>query len=117
MSINITPIGERVLLEQSKKEEKTAGGIYLPEDAQKEKKEGVVVAVGAYKDGKELPLKKGDRIIYGGYSNEELDVEGKKFLLIDFKDIMAKIESKDDGKSERIENNERMKNKNGGAVQ
>lgn len=89
--MNITPIGERVLLEQSKKEERTAGGIYLPDDAQKEKKEGTVLSVGTFKDGKELPLKKGDRIIYGGYSNEELEVDGKKYLLIDFKDIMAKI--------------------------
>lgn len=89
--MNITPIGERVLLEQAKKEEKTAGGIYIPEDAQKEKKEGTVIGVGTFRDGKELPLKKGDRIIYGGYSNEEFEVEGKKYLLVDFKDIMAKI--------------------------
>ena len=89
--MNIIPIGERVLLEQAKKEEKTAGGIYIPEDAQKEKKEGVVVAVGTYKDGEELPLKKGDKVIYGGYSNEEFEVDDKKYLLVDFKDIMAKI--------------------------
>ncbi len=89
--MDITPIGERVLLEQTKKEEKTSGGIYLPEDAQKEKKEGIVIAVGTYQDGKSLPLKNGDRIIYGGYSNEELEVNGKKYLLIEFKDIMAKI--------------------------
>jgi chaperonin GroES len=89
--MDIQPIGERVLLEQAEKEEKTAGGIYIPEDAQKEKKEGTVIAVGTFKDGKELPLKKGDRVIYGGYSSEELEIDGKKYLLIDFKDIMAKI--------------------------
>jgi len=90
--MEIKPIGERVLLTQVKKQEKTAGGIYLPEGAQEEKKEGVVKAVGAFKDGKELPLKPGDRVIYGGYSSEDFEVEGKKFLLIEFKDIMAKIE-------------------------
>ena len=89
--MNITPIGERVLLEQAKKEEKTAGGIYLPEDAQKEKKEGIVISVGTFKDGKELPLRSGDRVIYGGYSSEEFEIEGKKYILIDFKDILAKI--------------------------
>ncbi len=91
MTMNIEPIGERVLLEQATKEEKTKGGIYLPEEARAEKKEGVVAAVGSFKDGKELPLKKGDRVIYGGYSNEELEIEGKKYLLIEFKDILAKI--------------------------
>ncbi len=90
--MNITPIGERVLLEPSKKEEKTAKGIYIPEDAQKEKKEGLVIGVGTFKDGKELPLKKGDKVVYGGYSSEEFEVDGKKLLLIDFKDVLAKIE-------------------------
>ena len=89
--MNIQPIGERVLVEQVKKEEKTKGGIYLPEEARQEKKEGTVIAVGTFKDGKELPLKKGDKIIYGGYSNEEFELQGKKYLLIEFKDIVAKI--------------------------
>ena len=89
--MEIQPIGERVLLEQARKEERTKGGVYLPDDAGKEKKEGTVLAVGKFKDGKELPLQKGDRIIYGGYSSEELEIEGKKYLLIEFKDIMAKI--------------------------
>ena len=87
----IKPLGERVLLEQAEKEKKTTGGIYIPEDARKEKKEGIVVAVGTFKDGKDLPLKKGDKVIYGGYSSEELEIENKKFLLIKFEDVMAKI--------------------------
>ncbi len=88
---SIKPLGERVLLEQAEKEKKTTGGIYIPEDARKEKKEGIVVAVGTFKDGKDLPLKKGDKVIYGGYSSEELEIENKKFLLIKFEDVMAKI--------------------------
>lgn len=90
--MTITPIGERVLLEPAKKEEKTAGGIYLPDEARQEKKEGIVLAVGTYKDGKELPLKNGDRVLYGGYSNEEFEMQGKKYLLVEFKDIVARIE-------------------------
>lgn len=89
--MEIQPIGERVLLEPARKEERTKGGVYIPDDAGKEKKEGTVLAVGKFKDGKELPLQKGDRIIYGGYSSEELEIEGKKYLLIEFKDVMAKI--------------------------
>lgn len=89
--MEIEPIGERVLLEPAQKEEKTRGGIYIPDDAGKEKKEGRVLAVGKFKDGKDLPLKKGDKVIYGGYSSEELEIEGQKYLLIEFKDIIAKI--------------------------
>lgn len=89
--MKIEPIGERVLLEQVKKEEKTSGGIYIPEEAQKEKKEGLVLSVGTFKDGTKLPLQKGDKIIYGGYSSEELEYDGKKYILIEFKDVVAKI--------------------------
>lgn len=80
-----------MLLEQVEKEERTKGGIYLPEDSRPDRKEGLVIAVGTFKEGKELPLKKGDRVIYGGYSNEEMELESKKYILIEFKDIMAKI--------------------------
>ena len=89
--MKIEPIGERVLIEQVKKEEKTVGGIYIPEEAQKERKEGMVVSVGTFKDGRQLPLQKGDKVIYGGYSSEELELDGKKYILIEFKDIVAKF--------------------------
>ena len=71
--MKIKPMGERVLIKQHKKEEKTAGGIYIPDSAKEERKEGVVVAVGQYKDGKELPLKEGDKVLYGGYSSEDIE--------------------------------------------
>lgn len=89
--MEIQPMGERVLIKQRKKEEKTTGGIYIPETAKEERKEGEVVAVGQYKEGKELPLKPGDKIIYGGYSSEEIEINGEKHLFIDFKDVLAKI--------------------------
>lgn len=90
--IKITPLGERVLIKPKEKEERTSGGIYLPEDSQENKKEGQVLAVGKTKEGQELPLQKGDRILYGGYSNEEFEMKGKKYLIIEFKDIIAKLE-------------------------
>lgn len=89
--MKVEPIGERVLLKQNKGEEKTAGGLYIPESAKEEKKEGEVIAVGTYKDGKELPLKPGDKVIYGGYSSEEIEIDGEKHVIIDFKDVLAKI--------------------------
>lgn len=90
--MKIKPLGERVLIKQLIKEEKTAGGIYIPESAKEERKEGIVVAVGTFKDGKDLPLKEGDHIIYGGYSSEEIEINGEKHIFIDFKDVLAKIE-------------------------
>lgn len=87
----IKPIGERVLLKPLKYEEKTKSGIYLPKETNKDKKEGEVVDVGT-KDGHPLPLKKGDIVLYGGYSSEEFEHQGEMFLIIDFKDILARIE-------------------------
>jgi chaperonin GroES len=88
----IKPIGERVLIKHMKKEEVTKGGIYIPESARKERKEGFVVAVGTFEDGKELPLKKGDHVLYGGYQSDEIEIDGEKHLFVDFKDILAVVE-------------------------
>ncbi len=89
--MNIIPIGEKVLLEPIEKETKTTGGIYIPESAQKEKKEGIIKSVGTYIDGRALPVRVGDRVVYGGYSSEEFEHQGKKYFLIDIKDILAKF--------------------------
>jgi chaperonin GroES len=90
--MKIKPMGERVLIRQNKKEEKTAGGIYIPDSAKEERKEGEVIAVGQYKDGKELPLKAGDTVIYGGYSSDDIELDGQKHVFVEFKDILAKME-------------------------
>lgn len=88
----IIPIGERVLLKQvTVSEERTKSGLYLPKSSG-EKKEGEVVSVGSMADGKSIPLKAGDRVIYGGYSSEEIEVEGEKHLIVEFKDIVARVE-------------------------
>lgn len=88
----IIPLGERVLLKQSKQEqERTKSGLILPKSST-EKKEGEIVSVGSYHDGRPLPLKKGDKVIYGGYSSEEIEIAGEKHLIIELKDIVAKIE-------------------------
>ena len=90
--MKIEPMGERVLIKQQKKEEKTSGGSYIPDSSKEERKEGEIVAVGQYKDGKELPLKKGDKVLYGGYNSDNIEMNGEKYIFIDFKDILAKIE-------------------------
>jgi len=87
--MRLIPVGERVVLKQVEKEERTKSGIYLPKSD--DKKEGIVVEVGTLKDGSLIPLKKGDKVIYGGYSSEDYEVNGEKLLIIDFKDILARI--------------------------
>ncbi|MFH1290702.1 MAG: co-chaperone GroES [Nanoarchaeota archaeon] len=89
--MRLIPLGERVVLKPVEAEEKTKSGIYLPKSAE-EKKEGIVIEVGTLKDGSLIPLKKGDKVIYGGYSNEEFESNGEKLLIIDFKDILARLE-------------------------
>ncbi len=89
--MHIKPLGKRVLIKPVKEEERTSGGIYIPETAKEKKKQGIVQELGSI-DEKELPIKKGDAILYTGYSSEELEIKGEKFLIIDSKDIIAKIE-------------------------
>lgn len=90
--MRIRPLGERVLIRiPDSKEERTRSGLILPKK-EEERKEGEVIEAGFDKEGHPLPLKKGDKIIYGGYSKEEFEVNGEKVYIIEFKDILAKIE-------------------------
>lgn len=89
--MKIRPIGQRVLLKPIKEEEQTSAGIYIPEEAREKKKQGIVQAVGTDKEGKPLPLEKGDKILYGGYSSEEFEMDGEEYLIIEYKDILAKL--------------------------
>lgn len=89
--MKIHPLGERVLIKSLKREEKTSSGLYLPKGTE-ERKEGEVVEVGSFQDGKPLPLQKGEKVIYGGYSKEEIETDGENYYIVDFKDILARIE-------------------------
>lgn len=88
--MQIKPLGKRVLIKPVKEAERTTGGIYIPETAKEKKKQGIVVELGNVEE-KELPVKKGDTILYAGYSSEELEVDGEKYLILDIKDVIAKI--------------------------
>lgn len=91
--MNIKPLGERVLLRPVKAtEERTKSGLYLPK-SKDEKKEGIVVAIGSMNDNKPFPLKAGDSVIYGGYSSEDIEIDGEKHLIIELKDVAARIEA------------------------
>lgn len=91
--MKIKVLGTRVLIKPIKKEEKTAGGIYVPDSVNENNKEGIVEEIGSYdiKD-KEFPVKKGDHVIYGGYSSNEVTFDDMKYVIVDVKDILAKFD-------------------------
>jgi len=90
----IKPLADRVLVKPSVSDEKTAGGLYLPDTAKEKPQEGTVVAVGPGKvadDGKKVTMevKVGDRVLYGKYSGTEVTIEGVEHLIMRESDIFA----------------------------
>lgn len=96
--MNIKPLSDHILIEPIKEEEKTRGGIFLPETAEKEKSEqGKVIAVGQGKrtdDGKIIPIlvKVGDRVLFSKYGPTEIKIDDKEYLIASESDILAIIE-------------------------
>lgn len=89
MSLNIKPIGDRVVVEAAPAETRTASGIYIPETAQEKPQKGTVVAVGTGKVDEPLTVKVGDQILYGKYAGTEITYEGKEYLIMRETDIYA----------------------------
>ena len=94
--LNLTPLADRVVIKPTEAEEKTKGGIILPDTAKEKPIEGTVVAVGEGKvndDGKNVPLtvKVGDKVLYGKYSGTEVTVDGENYLIMRESDIFAII--------------------------
>jgi chaperonin GroES len=92
--MKIRPLQDRLLLRPSEGEEKTAGGIIIPDTAKEKPNEGVVVAAGKGKvqdDGRVTPLdvKVGDRVLYGKYSGNEVTVAGEKHIILREEDVLA----------------------------
>lgn len=87
--MKVKPVKTKIFLELKEAEKKTASGIYIPDSAKEDAKEGIVRAIG---DSKDIPVKVGDKVIFDTYNKRELTVDGKKYLLIDAKDILATIE-------------------------
>ncbi len=91
MSMNVTPIADRVLVEPDAAETKTASGIIIPDTAKEKPQRGTIVAVGSGKKDEPMTVKKGDKILYGKYSGTEVQIEGKDFLIMKESDIYAII--------------------------
>lgn len=94
--MNLKPIGDKVIVEVLKAEDKTKGGIILPDTAKEKPQEAKVIAVGSGKtlaNGKVIPLDvtPGDIVIFGKYSGSEVKVDDKEYLIIEFDDILAVV--------------------------
>ena len=91
------PLGEKILVKRFEAEEKTPGGILLPDAAKEKPKEGKIIALG---DGKLLDsgkrakfqVKKGDKVVFTSYAGTEIDIDGEEYLLMSEDDILAIIE-------------------------
>ncbi|MGH7914439.1 MAG: co-chaperone GroES [Candidatus Binataceae bacterium] len=95
--MKIRPLGDRILVKRIKEEEKTKGGIFIPETAKEKPQEGKVVAVGKGKmteQGKLLvpDVKAGDKILFGKYSGSEVKIEGEEHLILREDDILGVLE-------------------------
>ena len=89
MAVKIKLLADRVLVEAAPAEEKTAGGIIIPDTAKEKPQRGVVVAVGVGKPDEPMTVKVGDTVLYGKYSGTELSWDGHDYLMMKESDIMA----------------------------
>ncbi|HEX2228968.1 MAG TPA: co-chaperone GroES [Candidatus Binatia bacterium] len=96
MAVKFRPLHDRVIVKRIQEEEKSAGGIIIPDTAKEKPQEGKVIAVGPGKqdDGKVIPLgvKAGDKILFGKYSGTEIKLDGEEHLIMREDDILGVIE-------------------------
>jgi chaperonin GroES len=95
--MKLRPLGDRLVVEPIEQEERTAGGIILPETAKEKPQEGKVLAAGPGRrdeDGDYIPMdvKVGDRVLYAKYAGTEVKLEGKKLLILKESDVLAVVE-------------------------
>jgi chaperonin GroES len=87
--LNVTPLSDRVIVKPAPAEEKTAGGIIIPDTAKEKPQRGTVVAAGPGKKDEPVTVKVGDTVLYGKYSGTEIQIEGDDFLIMRESDILA----------------------------
>lgn len=89
--LNIKPLADRVVIRPAAAEEKTVGGIIIPDSAKEKPLRGEVVAVGNGTKDEEMILKTGDVVLYGKYSGQELELDGEKYLIMKQGDVLAVV--------------------------
>ncbi|HSV75620.1 MAG TPA: co-chaperone GroES [Bacteroidales bacterium] len=90
-NIKIKPLADRVLVEPAPAEEKTVGGIIIPDTAKEKPQRGTVVSAGPGKKDEPMTVKVGDKVLYGKYAGTELSFEGRDYLIMRESDIVAII--------------------------
>lgn len=89
--MTIKPLADRVLVRPAAAEEKTIGGIIIPDSAKEKPLKGEVLAVGNGTKDEEMILKVGDTVLYGKYAGTEIEVEGEKLLIMKQSDVLATL--------------------------
>ncbi len=89
--MKVKPLSDRVLIEPKAAEEKTAGGLIIPDTAKEKPLEGKVVAVGPGTSEVTMEVKAGDQVLYGKYAGTEITIDGKQYLIMRQSDILAVI--------------------------
>lgn len=89
--MNIKPLADRVLIQPAAAEEKTVGGIIIPDTAKEKPLKGKVLAVGNGTKDEQMVLKAGDEVLYGKYAGTELELDGEKYLIMRQSDVLAII--------------------------
>lgn len=90
-TVKIKPLADRVLIEPTAAEEKTATGIIIPDTAKEKPQKGTIVAVGPGTKDEKMEVKVGDVVLYGKYSGTELTIKGKDYLIMRQSDVLAII--------------------------
>ncbi|QFQ12518.1 co-chaperone GroES [Pseudoprevotella muciniphila] len=89
--MTIKPLADRVLIKPAPAEEKTVGGIIIPDTAKEKPLQGEVIAAGNGTKDEEMVLKAGDNVLYGKYSGTEVELDGEKYLIMRQSDVLAVI--------------------------
>ena len=89
--MNIRPLADRVLIKPAAAEEKTLGGIIIPDSAKEKPLKGEIVAVGNGTKDEEMVVKVGDNVLYGKYAGTEIELDGEKYLIMRQADVLAII--------------------------
>jgi chaperonin GroES len=97
MKPNIVPLNEKIVVKRLEAEEKTAGGIVLPDTAKEKPKQGKVLSLGEGKlleSGKRAPfqVKEGDRVLFTSYAGNEVTIEGEEYLIMTEDDVLAIVD-------------------------
>jgi chaperonin GroES len=95
MSVNVTPLHDRVLVRRLEEKETARGGIIIPDTAKEKPQEGEVMAIGAGKmeKGHRVPLdvKVGDRILFGKYTGNDINIDGQEYMILREEEILARL--------------------------